>query len=519
MCWDSCASRSCALIFQTPRQCCAAVRLHRLVGPTHSVSSIMDHSVFQDDDEISNITFSGDESNGAKYDLKDAHYYVNERESTPRCQSANRAMDHRRRVPKCDEVWSLTGASARYSRQKGILLKPSSSSLPVFASKGRKQPPTTNPSVKHSSKHSTTMSIQTKDTSTISAKRERVNASSIIINDAQRKAAARARGHVEEERKKPSYKGKIHRHGPNNAWGKEKTVPVKHSKQWDCAAPTPLDKGTSRIRNMVERNATILEERREQQLERMKMKQEKVEMIKVEAKEALQIRMEAKRNTHGCEAFDRRPDDTMLTTDPMKHEETPRKRQERQFIDRSDGEIARTFAVVQVAPSKPSAISCYRTRSTSPFNMEKVANVLNATPTTVSTVHQSPAKCGLELRERQVSVLRKIEEELEQIRLNEACLQLEDGNSGAHDAVQVTQKIDVNGKYGVHNTSEVVNETDAVSWITLSPVNHEKETATDKGYLTVSQNLRSRLDQYLQGKHRERNDGYSELHKSKIIEM
>lgn len=389
---------------------------------------------FNDEDDMSNITFSGDEDCSAKVGGSRAPLA-----SVRQLQSKTTS-----RVKKQQQQQPSHLGARRYPSSMGGKQK----SLP------KKELCTT-----------------TTELATLT----RAMAAAALANEAQRLAHLRARAHWMEELNKPCYKGRTNQQKRRNNGNRAKRQP-KPKQQWDCTAQPLVGEGILQIRNMQEREASALAERRERQLCRRMKSLKRGETFHLEAKEAFNTR----RKKTNMEA--NKPVSITTETKPEKIGHTLR--EELVMNDRCDGNIERTFGKIQITPSKIASLKCCcRTRSTSPFDEKIVAGLMITTAQDEhrgvgATAHSSSSPLTKHssdqdlLEERHLEALTRIEKQLEEIRLmneNEHPLKLE---NLAH-CYDNDSKIPI--KQGNLQTdslllvSEVVNETDVVSCITITP--------------------------------------------------
>lgn len=303
----------------------------------------------------------------------------------------------------------------------------------------------------------------------------RATAAAALANEAQRLAQLRARAHWIEERNKPCYKGRTKLQKRRNNSNQAKRQP-KPKQQWDCTAQPLVGEGILQIRNMQEREASALAERRERQLYRRMKSLERDETFHLEAKQAFHTRRK-KTNMETNKHIG-------ITTETNPEKIGHTLREELVMNDRCDGNIERTFGKIQITPSKIASLKCCcRTRSTSPFDENIVAGLINTAAQdkrrgVEATAHFSSSPLTKHssdqdlLEERQLEALKSIEKQLEEIRLineDECPFQLENLAYCYDNESRIPIE-----QGNLHNdslllVSEVVNETDVVSCITVTP--------------------------------------------------
>jgi hypothetical protein len=447
-----------------------------------------------DDDAISNITFSGDESNRScsrrKWETRKKY------EEPIICASTIQN-------PCCKaKVESTAGKTAKVQKRERLQQKRRTGHLKVQQDKT------------NILKNCRLLSVHPQTHETL----RRATAAAALANEAQKLAQLRAQARLEEERNKPCYKGGTRlRRRKNNNNNKTETLQRKSKPPWDNSIQPMVGEGTLKIRNRKECNATVLVERQQRQLALRLKALEREEALHLEEKQSLEAR---------------RAKSSMSSTIKIRKcnkEVEPKHRQELEMQDRCDGQVERTYTEtkVKITPSKSNAFVCFtcQTRSTSPFDDQIVAKLLaldssDGDPTKAAEASQNDMQ--EELQMKQMQLLKGIERQLMQLRLLD-----EEVNEGFGFKVpnycneKLTKNRNVEHNLSASNmpVAEAINETDAVSVITTQPL---LESFYDSpAHPSQEEYFYCQLKQYIDHKKfsENRGDGHAELQSSKIIEL
>lgn len=403
-----------------------------------------------DDDDISNITFSGDDSNGCS-----SREWKNRKDGEPLRATAIQNP--------CCEVQAKPTTSKTVTVQKERLQQKRRTGH-LWVQPERKN--TFNLSTNRGNCRPVSVPPQTDETL------RRATAAAALANEAQKLAQLRAQARWEEERNKPCYRGgtRLRRrrkingkdHRSNKAEGnlrRQKKPP------WDNSIQPLVGEGTLKIRNRKECNATALVERQQRQLALQLKALEREEALHLEAKQSLEARR-AKAKVSSTMAIRK-----------YNKEVEPKHRQELQMQDRCDGHVERTYTEtkVKITPSQSNAFACFirQTRATSPFDDQIIDKLLVSDPSDEDPTNATASQHDMEelLREKQMQVLEGIESQLRQLRLLDE--KVDEKDFGFQDANYCNDKLtDVEDNFCTANmpVTEVTNETDDVSIITAQPV-------------------------------------------------
>lgn len=406
-----------------------------------------------DDDDISNITFSGDDSNGFS-----SREWKNRKDGEPLRAST-------RQNPCCEVQAKPTTGKTVKIQQEQLQQKRRTGHFRVQ----RERKNIFNGSANRGNCPPFSVPPQTHETL------KRATAAAALANEAQKLAQLRAQARWEEERNKPFYRGgtRLRRrrkiNGKDHCGNKaEENLSRQKKPPWDNSIQPLVGEGTLKIRNRKECNATALVERQQRQLALRLKALEREEALHLEAKQSLEARR-AKANVSST-----------ITIRKNNKEVEPKHRQQLEMQDRGDGQVERTYTEtkVKITPSQSNAFACLirQTRATSPFDDQIIDKLLASDPSDEDPTNATASQHDMAelLREKQMQLLEGIERQLRQLRLLDE--KVEEKDFGFQVANYCNDKlakyVDVEDKFCTDNTPviEVSNETDDVSFITTQPL-------------------------------------------------